>query len=377
MYKALGMMSGTSLDGVDVALIETDGREIVHDMPDGCVFLPYGDDVKTAVRAVFGKEDTADNDVIKAAGLVTDYYVKALEKFFDETSYTPEDIDIIGAHGQTITHRPEKGFTLQIGDPQVLADKFGVKVVFDLRMNDMAHGGQGAPLLPVYHWALMQEHMEEGGVVVVNLGGVGNVTYVPEDGDMSQLVAFDTGPANAYMDDVMKEREGLSFDKDGERAKKGRIQQDVVATYLMDEYFYKKPPKSLDRGDFDYLLDEVKGLSSMDALATLAACAIAGVENAIDHMPRRPGHIYVCGGGAQNKWLFKELVNEIGVKFKLPVTKMSDLGLQTDFIEAQGFAYLAVRSLHELPLTYKGTTGVQGGSVSGGKIYSPLLGVAA
>lgn len=366
------MMSGTSLDGVDVALIETDGKDYAVSVEGGQIFFPYGEDVKDAVRAAFGLEDLTDERVVKASALVTEYYLKAAEKFFADTDFEPSDIHVIGAHGQTITHRPEKGITVQVGDPQVLADKLGKNVVFDLRLNDMAHGGQGAPLLPVYHCAIMQEHLEQGGVAIVNLGGVGNITYIPQDGDKSQLVAFDTGPANAYMDDVVKQRLGLPYDTDGQRASQGKIKQDIIAEFLMHEYFFQKPPKSLDRGDFDFLLEEVADLSVEDALATLAACTIAGVENAIDHLPGRPGCIYVCGGGARNSWFMRELTNEISVKFKLPVKPLSAIGFETDFIEAEGFAYIAVRSLLELPITFKGTTGVSE-PVSSGKLYAPLL----
>jgi anhydro-N-acetylmuramic acid kinase len=366
------MMSGTSMDGVDLALIKTDGHDLVEPLKGGEYFYPYGDDVKDAVRASFGCEDILDARVVKARKLVTRYYNEALEAFFENTPYDRRDVDIIGAHGQTITHRPEKGFTLQIGDPQRWADVHDIDVVFDLRLNDMMHGGQGAPLIPIYHRAIMRRAAVSKTLAILNLGGVGNITYIPEGGDVEGLVAFDTGPANAYMDDLVLRRTGEVFDKDGQLAAKGQVHEAIVDEFLAHDFFTQKPPKSLDRGDFEFLVNRVEELSTEDALATLAACSVAGVINAVTHLPTVPAHVYICGGGAQNKWMMRELERQMRESYNASISPLNELGFDTDYIEAQGFAYMAVRSILGLSITFTGTTGVRT-AVSGGKFYTPSI----
>jgi len=337
VYRAIGLMSGTSLDGeIDVALIETDGCSFVR--PLRYMAYPYDLAVRDKVRGCFGKLER-DPSIDEAEKCVTDLHIAAVRAL-------GEDADIIGFHGQTITHDPDHQFTWQLGDGQKLAQATGVSVVSDMRQNDIKSGGQGAPLLPLYHQALFSEH--DKPVVILNLGGVANITYIGQDGG---LVAFDCGPANALMDDFMRARLGVDFDKNGELASKGVVQDHLVKTFLQHPYFKKAPPKSLDRNAWS--VDCVRYADDEDGMATLLDMTVSGVAQAMKHLPQRPVHIYAAGGGRRNTFLIDTLAESLNV----PVTSIDDLGWNGDATEAEGFAYLAVRSVLGLPLTLPNTTG--------------------
>ena len=348
VYRAIGLMSGTSLDGaIDVALIETDGQDFVR--PLRYMAYPYDVAVRDKVRSCFGKRER-DGAVEEAEKLVTDVHIAAVKEF-------GEQADIIGFHGQTITHDPDNGFTWQIGDGVALAKAVGMDVVGDMRQADIKVGGQGAPLLPLYHKALLNS---KRGVAVLNLGGVANITYIGADGE---LIAFDCGPANALMDDLIKEKRGLDFDEDGKVASRGTSQGKVVRKFLEDGYFAKPPPKSLDRDNWG--IDSVRYASLEDGMATLLDMSVQGVVKALEHLPARPSHIYVAGGGRKNGYMMGVLAQRLG----LPVTTIDDLGWNGDAVEAEGFGYLAVRSLLGLPLTLPSTTGAPK-LMSGGELKS-------
>ncbi len=348
VYRAIGLMSGTSLDGaIDVALIETDGHDFVR--PLKYMAHPYDIAVRDKVRECFGKRER-DGAIDVAERLVTDIHIDAVKAF-------GEKADIIGFHGQTITHDPDEGFTWQIGDGARLARAVGVDVVSDMRQADIKSGGQGAPLLPLYHRALLNA---KRGVAVLNLGGVANITYIGADGE---LIAFDCGPANALMDDLIKEKRGLDFDEDGKVASMGTPQSKVLRKFLEDGYFAKVPPKSLDRDNWN--IDNVRYSSLEDGMATLLEMSVQGVVKSLEHLPARPSHIYVAGGGRKNGYMMGILAQRLG----LPVTSIDDLGWNGDAIEAEGFAYLAVRSLLGLSLTLPSTTGVTK-PLSGGELNS-------
>jgi len=349
VYRAIGLMSGTSLDGeVDVALIETDGRDYVKPLH----YMAYLYDIKVRdkVRESFGKLER-DSNVDEAEKLVTDIHIAAVKAFGEEA-------DIIGFHGQTITHDPDNHFTWQLGDGARLAQETGIDVIADMRANDVKAGGQGAPLLPLYHKALLSQH--EIPSVVLNLGGVANITYIGTGGE---LIAFDCGPANALMDDFMRDRLGAEYDNGGALASKGKAHSHIIKTYLQHSFFKKIPPKSLDRNVWS--IDCVRYLSDEDAMATLMEMSVMGVVKAIELLPDRPVHIYVAGGGRKNRFLIDSLHNHL----RIPISTIDYIDLNGDAIEAEGFAYLAVRSLLGLHLTLPETTGVAS-KITGGILHS-------
>ena len=265
----------------------------------------------------------------------------------DRAGLRPADIDVVGFHGQTVLHRPQRRFTRQLGDGAALARQLGICVVNRFRHADVAAGGQGAPLVPVFHQALAADLQRP--LAVLNLGGVGNVTYLGEDGEM---LAFDTGPGNALIDDWVRSRSGAAFDADGHLARAGQVDGPRLAHLLTHPYFAKTPPKSLDRHDFTS--SRLDGLSLEDGAATLAAFTIASAAQARAHFPRPATRWLVTGGGRLNAAVMAGLAETLGV----PVAPVEAVGWQGDALEAQAFGFLAVRSLHGLPLSWPGTTGV-------------------
>ncbi len=340
VYRAIGMMSGTSLDGVDVSLIETDGYSFVRPLRSG--FYSYKSESRDYIRQGFA---IAEIDKI-AENLVTQAHIDAL-KDFDESA------DIIGFHGQTVFHDPDQGVTIQIGDGQRIADEVGIPVIYDMRSADVELGGQGAPLLPLYHRARLRSADVELPAVILNIGGVSNVTWVAGDGD-NDILALDCGPGNALMDDLMLHRTGHPFDEGGAIAISGNTHNDLVARWLGDPYFYKPAPKSLDRDYWKYVAKAVQDLSVEDGLATLGAFTVAAIKRATTLFPQAAGHVYVGGGGRHNVYLMNGLKQALGV----PVDSVDILKWDGDALEAEGFAYLAVRSLLGRPLTLPRTTGV-------------------
>jgi anhydro-N-acetylmuramic acid kinase len=258
---------------------------------------------------------------------------------------------VIGFHGQTVLHAPERGLTVQIGDGETLARRTGTTVVHDLRAADVASGGQGAPLVPVWHRALARHAGLPPPVAFLNVGGVANVTLVARDGS---LCAFDTGPGNAIMDDMLVRETGERFDRDGLIAGRGTADDGLVARILADSDFLRQPPpKSLDRASFPASLVDRPGVPLADRLATAARLTAACVAEALAFAHEPPSMIVVCGGGAHNGHLLAEIAAATGC----PVTTATAHGLDADFIEAQAFAFLAVRRLRGLPASFPGTTG--------------------
>ncbi len=339
-------MSGTSLDGhIDVALIETDGHDYVK--PLDVYFHPYDIDARQVVRACFGKtEPDAQSKAVEE--VVTDIHIEAVKKSGFEA-------ELVGFHGQTITHHPEEGFTWQLGDGERMAKALGIDTVNDFRSADMKAGGQGAPLVPLYHQAIMAQH--DKPVCVLNLGGVANVTYVGAD----QLVAFDCGPANSMMDDYMRARLDREFDENGEIAACGQIDRDVVSAFLEHPFFKMKPPKSLDRDEFSVMMESLPKYPE-DAMATLAMMSAAAVVASLEHFPQAPAQWFVCGGGRQNGFLMQLLSDMLEPAELRPIEAA---GCNGDAIEAECFAYLAVRSKLGLPLSLPSTTGVAAPQVGG------------
>ena len=352
LFRAIGLMSGTSLDGVDVALIQSDGEAIVRQGPSS--FTPYSGEDRARLRQSLldakALSDRHDRPGILPAveAMVTSRHAEAVEVFLAAHSMTRSDIDIIGFHGQTVLHRPDIALTVQIGDGAALATRLSIPVACDFRAADVAAGGQGAPLVPVYHRALAEASGLQGLNAVLNLGGVGNVTLIAQG---SEPLACDTGPGNALIDDLMLERTGAAMDASGETAAGGSVNEAALALLMANPFFDKPPPKSLDRNAFS--LAAVAQLSTPDAAATLAAFTAEAVASLIRALPLAPHEIIVCGGGAKNPVILRELAARTGAK----ISTAEDHGWSSDAMEAQAFAYLALRTKLGLPITFPTTTG--------------------
>ena len=354
---ALGMMSGTSLDGVDAALIETDGVTLSGFGP--WRTAPYSDDLRERLRAVIagrgGRED--------AEHALTAFHADTAEALLAEAGLCRDEVALAGFHGHTVRHDPDAGFTDQIGDGAALARRLGIDVVNDFRSNDVAAGGQGAPLVPLFHAALARRGGLAAPLAVLNLGGVANVTWIggPTEED---LLAFDTGPGCALIDDWVRQRTGAALDRDGRLARSGTVDSSALDALLAHPYFDARPPKSLDRNAFDPA--PLSGLAASDGAATLVAFTAEAVRRALAHMPAAPLRWLVTGGGRHNPALMAALAERLGA----PCDAVERVGWQGDALEAQAFGYLAVRSRRGLSLSLPRTTGVPH-PVSGGVFHPP------
>ena len=367
--SAIGLMSGTSMDGIDVALIETDGENHVERR--ACLTVPYDAHFRSDLAAALAEARALTDRTARPGCLaaveadLTDRHAEALLQFMGDRRLQPSAVDVIGFHGQTVLHklRMVKPFgaaqlvpdevarmlTVQIGDGQRLATRIGIDVVYDLRAADVAAGGQGAPLAPVYHRALAAR-LPERPVAVVNVGGVGNVTWIGRDGT---LIAFDTGPGNALIDDWMLRHTGRAVDTDGHMAASGKIDEAALTALLTHDYFGRVPPKSLDRNAFS--LEPMQHLSLEDGAATLAAFTATSLARAREHFPEEPKLWVISGGGRRNRTLMSMIASHV----ESAVAPAEAAGFDGDAVEAEAWAYMAVRSLKGLPITFPGTTGVQ------------------
>ncbi|WP_255448551.1 anhydro-N-acetylmuramic acid kinase [Telmatospirillum sp. J64-1] len=345
---ALGLMSGTSLDGVDAALVETDGETVRA--TGQALTVPYPDDLRARLRAVLGADGAErEAEIGEVERDITLFHAEAVATLLGVAGLPSSAVDVIGFHGHTILHRPKERRTRQIGDGALLARSTGIRVVNDFRTADVAAGGQGAPLVPVYHGALARGF--ERPLAVLNIGGVANITFIDEDGS---LLAFDTGPGNALIDDWALKHTGRPVDEGGALAGSGRAGEAALAAFAAHDFFAAKPPKSLDRDDFrSFATGLVEGMDAADGAATLTAFTAQAVALAQVHLPRPPRRWLVCGGGRRNPRIMAALADILPV----PVEAVESVGWDGDALEAQAFAYLAVRSLRGLPLTWPGTTG--------------------
>ena len=362
IFRTIGLMSGTSADGIDAAYLETDGRVFVQ--AGDAITLPYAPGVRRRILDAMGKpDDEALPDIEKE---LTDLHAQAVDILLTQIDKKPEDIDVIGFHGQTIFHDPVNHKTLQIGDGAALAKATGINVVNDFRTADVQAGGQGAPLVPLYHAAIASAW--EKPCIIVNIGGVANVTYLgenrhPGEGrDPEIIYACDTGPGNALMDDAMQEFFGMPNDMDGGIASTGTPREDLLSTWLADEFFTLPAPKSLDRNHFKI---SVSDLMPDEALATLAEFTALSIIGAAQLFPAPPKQWIITGGGRKNQYLMARLT----ALASAPVHDISDLKWDGDALEAQAFGYLAARHLLKLPLSLPTTTGVPA-PTCGGKFYS-------
>jgi anhydro-N-acetylmuramic acid kinase len=375
--RAIGLMSGTSMDGIDVALIETDGEARLYRGPASTV--GYAQDFRQALmKAVVEAQALVDRRarpgcLREVERKLTEQHADAVVEFLARQGLSAADIDVIGFHGQTVLHKtvvvkdarvdhPKAVFekpavspvahthalTVQLGDGPLLAQLTGIDVVYDLRAADAAAGGEGAPLAPVYHRALA-EKLPERPVAILNIGGVANVTWI---GRRGELIAFDTGPGNALIDDWMLNRHGSPHDEGGGLAACGRVHDDRVRRYLRHCYFGAPPPKSLDRNAFS--LELVDDLAPADGAATLTAFTASSIAAARAHFPEQPQLWVISGGGRRNRTLMAMIAERV----ENAVTPAEAAGMDGDAVEAEAWAYLAVRSLKGLSITFPGTTGV-------------------
>ena len=360
-----GLMTGTVLDGeIDIALIRTDGHDLVEFGPAGTA--PYPDHLRDRLAdcviaaanwgfdgpepAVFGQLETE----------VTVAQSDALTDFLKSNGFHPADIAAVGFHGQTVLHRAPTleaaGNTRQLGDGALMAQRAGMSVIFDFRSADMARGGQGAPLCPAYHAALLTKSGVGPEAAVLNLGGIANITW--RDGS-KRLIGFDTGPANAPIDDWVRRHGAGSMDAGGHIASKGSIDEVRLSGLLGHPYFDAPFPKSLDRLDFTSSMAD--GLTLEDGAALLTAFAAAAVARAIASLPAKVARLILCGGGRHNPTLVREIAARAGVQ----VTMADELGWRGDSLEAECFAFLAARRLANLPASFPGTTGVPEPQIAG------------
>ncbi len=357
--RALGAMSGTSLDGVDAAVVETDGEAILGFGP--TAYRAYTEAERTVLRAALGGWP-GEARVQAAAEVVEAAHAELLAGF--------GGVDLVGFHGQTLAHDPRGQGTHQAGDGQRLARALGLPVAWDFRSSDVALGGEGAPLAPFFHFACAQWIKADAPLAFLNLGGVANLTWLdpttPAPEAEGALLAFDTGPANAPLNDLMRARRGAEYDAEGALAQSGVPHQPTIDAFLQSPYFLRIPPKSLDRNAFADLTQAVANLPDADAAVTLAACTTAAVARGMEHCPSPPTQLLVTGGGRHNAAMMDGLATALAC----PVAPVESVGLDGDMLEAQAFAYLATRVARGLPTSCPMTTGVAA-AVGGGILSTP------
>lgn len=357
-------MSGTSLDGIDVALLRTDGEDQVSRGP--AATYPYRPDQQALLHDALEQAKALDDRearpgiLAEAERALTGWHAEAVERFLGANGLAPSGIDVIGFHGQTVIHRPERRLTVQLGLGPALSRRTGIPVIYDMRAADVAAGGQGAPLVPVYHRALAAA-VGERPVAFVNIGGVANMTWIGRSGD---LVAFDTGPGNALLNDWCERHTDIAYDRDGILGASGRSAPGVIGQLLKNNFFATPAPKSLDRNTFQTTM--LDGMSAADGAATLTRFTAEAIAASVRLVPELPRVFIICGGGRLNPTLMRDLRELLQVS----VISAEDVGMNGDSVEAEAWAYLAVRCLRGLPITFPGTTGVAV-PLSGGLLARP------
>ena len=357
-------MSGTSSDGIDASIIKSDGENEVHFT--GNHFLPYEERVKSKIRNLKEKInlildlETYSQEINDLEKEITFLHAKIVNLIIKKFKLSKSEIKLIGFHGHTIFHSFRDKKTKQIGHGELLSQLTGLNVIYNFRENDIKNGGQGAPLVPIFHKLLQKKLELKMPLVFLNIGGISNLTYLNKD---EEIVSFDTGPGNFLIDKILqlKSNDEIQFDKDGKIAFTGCVDKNILDSYLSDPYYESLPPKSLDVNDFS--LGALRSLNIKDSIATLSELTSLTITNALNLLSSRPMEIILCGGGRKNKFIFDRIK-------KLSNNKISNIDkykINGDFIESQAFAYLAIRSFLKKPISFPKTTGVVR-SMTGGDI---------
>ncbi len=341
---AVGMMSGTSCDGVDVAILKTDGESKIEFL--GGSTLPYSDDLRMRLQEA-SQHDVPVVELLRLEKEVTEHHVLAARQILSENSSTAKKIHLVGFHGHTVRHLPSEGLTLQIGNPWTLARELDIPIVSDFRRCDMAASGQGAPLVAMFHRALFAD--EPRPTLVLNLGGVANVTWL---GERDEIIAGDTGPGCGLIDEWAQAMADLPHDRDGQLASTGTVHHETVEAAFETPFFARPLPKAADRYDFDHV--DVSGLSIEDGAATLCAVTTEAIFRAVKKLPSMPERMWVTGGGVHHPVIMRMLEERFG-----EIKNVRERGLNPDTLEAECFAWLAVRHQKQLPLTIPETTGCE------------------
>ena len=364
LITAIGLMSGTSCDGIDVSIIESDGEDKLNSIGD--YFYPYEEKTRLRIRKLkekIGKAlDIEDNknEITDLEKEITFLHFRAINLLLEKYKINKSEIALAGFHGHTIFHSFHDKKSKQLGDGKVLSQLSGLNIIYNFRENDLKNGGQGAPLVPIFHKLLQKKLKLKMPVVFVNIGGISNLTYLDENDEM---VSFDSGPGNFLIDKLLqfKSKDKMQFDKNGEIAFKGRVDNNIINSYLNNSYYNSLPPKSLDVNNFN--LNHVKGLSLEDSIATLSELTALTIVNSLNLFSNKPREIILCGGGRKNKYIY-ERIKKIS---NISTLSIDEYNMNGDFIESQAFAYLAIRSFFKKPITFSNTTGVSK-PTTGGKL---------
>ncbi len=349
---AIGLMSGTSCDGVDAALLQTDGESDITFL--GGLTVSYGNELRGRLQEA-SQHDVPLTELLRLEREITEHHVQAVRSLFNDYPSEAKQATIVGFHGHTVRHMPGDALTLQIGNPWLLAKEFGLPIISDFRRCDMAAGGQGAPLVAMFHRALFAD--ETRPTVVLNLGGVANVTWL---GENDEIIAGDSGPGCGLIDEWTQTMADLPHDIDGRLALAGKVDDATVEAALRADFFAQPLPKAADRYDFDHV--DVSTLSIEDGAATLCAVTAEAIYRAVKRLPAMPKYIWVTGGGVHHPVIMKMLEDRFG-----EIRNIRERGLNPDTLEAECFAWLAVRHQLRLPLTIPETTGCEK-PISGGAV---------
>lgn len=363
VLNIVGMMSGTSLDGIDVSLVSTNGT-VIKDIKKS-TFKPYPKKLREDIIEISKDLDNIIK-MLEISNEITLLHIKALEENLKINTLRNKDIDLIGFHGQTIYHNPKEKTSLQIGNASLLATKTDIPVISNLRDNDIACGGQGAPIVPIFHKAIIAN--SDLPIAVVNIGGVSNITAIYKN----NLIAGDVGPGNALIDDWIRQRINKNYDKDGKIASMGKIHEQLVELYIEGHNFFAQDlPKSLDRNTFSNFMEELHQMTTEDGAATLAFLTALSINHSLKSLSPKINKIILTGGGRKNLFI----LNLLKEKFNIEVITMDDYSfngqkLDGDFIEAQAMAFIAACSFYNINYTFPSTTGVPSPK-SGGVLYNP------
>ena len=364
-FKAIGLMSGTSLDGIDLALIESDGANFIKKITSD--YLPYPQNFKNKIIDISNNKQCLKNIKIVENEL-TQHHILLVNSFLKKNNLTNKEIDIIGFHGHTVCHDPLNGFSWQIGNSQLLAYQCQIDVISDFRNRDILMKGQGAPLVPIYHFHLLKNYPEfdKKNIGILNIGGVSNISIFNTDNENS-LLGYDVCFGNAPFDDFVKNHCNQDFDQDGELTLQGKINFEITKEILTKPIFHKKIPRSFDRQDFKEILEPLNSLKINDKLASMAYIIAQALKISLEPLSIKPQFILLCGGGRKNIGITKILKEQLNT---IKIDNIDQLGLNGDDIEAEAFAFLAIRSILNLPISFANTTGIKDvSSSSAGIIY--------